>query len=172
MLSAFTANAVKAEVSLSDYLKQQFSQSKSFVDKYDAEVWLLDKSHRLKPFVKNPKTRVMLLRKIHAASLHIELKPELVLALIETESSFNPYAISRSGAQGLMQIMPFWKKELGREDDNLTDIDTNLRYGCYILKYYIKLHKGNMSDALAPYNGSLGRTVYPNKVFKALKRWQ
>src|SRR5690606_42151141 len=84
------------------------------------------------------------------------LKPDLVLAVIHVESLFDRYALSRVGAQGVKQVMPFWKNELGRPEDNLIDLATNLRYGCTILKYYLDLEKGNLRRALARYNGSLG----------------
>ena len=68
----------------------------------------------------------------------------------------------------MMQVMPFWKNEIGRPDDNLFDVDTNLRYGCTILKYYVDMERGNLQRGLARYNGSLGKAWYPNLVFKAL----
>jgi soluble lytic murein transglycosylase-like protein len=107
----------------------------------------------------------------HEASL-AGLKPDIVLALIETESSFNRYAISSVGAQGLMQVMPFWKKEIGRQEDNLTNTHTNLKYGCRILQFYLKKEKGHLSKALARYNGSVGKTWYPERVMNAWRnRW-
>jgi len=96
----------------------------------------------------------------------------LILAVIETESNFDHYAISVAGAIGLMQIMPFWLDEIGRPDDNLLHIDTNLRYGCTILKFYLDKEKGDLRRALGRYNGSLGRRKYPNKVIDKLsKKW-
>jgi soluble lytic murein transglycosylase-like protein len=68
--------------------------------------------------------------------------------------------------------MPFWLNEIGHPDDNLFDIDTNLRMGCTILKYYLDREKGNLVPALARYNGSYGRRIYPEKVISALSaRW-
>ena len=90
-----------------------------------------------------------------------DLPPELILAVIETESNFDHYAISVAGAIGLMQIMPFWLEEIGRPDDNLLHIDTNLRYGCTILKFYLDKEKGDLRRALGRYNGSLGKTKIP-----------
>ena len=98
------------------------------------------------------------------------LDPALVLALITIESRFDPFATSAVGAQGLMQVMPFWKKELGNPDDDLFDVSTNIRYGCAILAHYIKRYKG-AKKALAAYNGSRGREKYPNKVFSQMKRY-
>jgi len=98
------------------------------------------------------------------------IDPALVLALITIESRFDPFATSAVGAQGLMQVMPFWKKELGNPDDDLFDVSTNIRYGCAILAHYIKRYKG-AKKALAAYNGSRGREKYPNKVFSQMKRY-
>lgn len=157
--------------SLAEYLQTQLASQHAFTDKYDAEVWLLDKSTRLGAIVNDESLRINLLSEIHHAARRSDLQPELVLALIEVESSFNPYAISRAGAQGLMQVMPFWKNEIGRPNDNLTEVRTNLHYGCTILKYYLDRHQQNLIPALAAYNGSLGQTWYPERVLNALDRW-
>jgi len=163
---------MKDDPELRNFLKSTISGASSFSDRFDAEVWLVDMSNRLKPFIKDPKRRLRILRAVHREATRAELKPDLVLALIEVESAFNSYAISRVGAQGLMQVMPFWKNEIGRPDDNLTDIDTNLSYGCRILQFYIKKEKGNWTRALARYNGSLGKYWYPERVMNAWrKRW-
>lgn len=147
------------------------NQSSSFDDRFHAEVWLLDMSTRLSIRVKDLDTRLVLLRSIHREARRANLAPELVIALIDIESRFDRFAISRSGAQGLMQIMPFWLNEIARPDDNLMDIDTNLRMGCTILKYYIDMEKGNLRRALARYNGSLGSWVYPDKVLSVLSKY-
>ena len=100
------------------------------------------------------------------------LDPHLVLAVIDVESKFRKYAVSRAGARGLMQVMPFWVKEIGEPKHNLFHERTNLRYGCVILRHYLDRERGNMVNALARYNGSLGKDDYPNRVLKALKdRW-
>jgi len=91
------------------------------------------------------------------------------LSVIEVESHFNRFAISRVGAQGMMQVMPFWKDEIGRPDDNLTINDTNFEYGCRILQFYLQREKGHLHKALARYNGSVGRRIYSDKVYRA---WQ
>jgi soluble lytic murein transglycosylase-like protein len=168
-----TASASTSEQNeLRAFLKSTINDSNSFEDRFAAEVWLVDMSGRLKPFIKDPKQRLELLRAVHREATRAELKPDLVLALIEIESHFNSYAISRVGAQGLMQVMPFWKKEIGRPDDNLTDINTNLSYGCRILQFYLKREKGNWMQALARYNGSYGKYWYPEKVMTAWRtRW-
>lgn len=154
------------------FLKAAIDKSDSFADRFDAEVWLLDMSTRLAPFMKNPEERLELLRAIHREAKRAQLKPDLVLALINVESKFDRYAISRVGAQGLMQVMPFWKSEIGHPEDNLTDISTNLRYGCQILKYYMQKENGSWMNALARYNGSYGKLWYPARVMDVWRdRW-
>ena len=150
-------------------LSKTAKEANSFFDKFDAEVWLVDMSGRLKRYVKDPKSRLDLLKRIHSEAKRAGLEPELVMSVIHVESAFKRFAISSVGAQGLMQVMPFWKNEIGRPDDNLTAIETNLRYGCTILKHYIDKEKGNLIRALARYNGSLGKIKYPEKV---LGFWQ
>ena len=143
--------------------------SDSFEDRFDAEVWLVDMSNRLQKFIDDKQRRLQLLRGIHREASRANLVPELVLAVIEIESRFDHFAISRSGAQGLMQVMPFWLKEIGRPDDNLVDINTNLRMGCTILKYYMNMEKNDLHKALARYNGSAGSKIYSTKVLEALR---
>ncbi len=151
------------------YLEETIADAGSFEDPYTAEVWLVDMSLRLERYIKDPEERLDLLRTVHREANRVGLQPELVLAVIHTESTFNRFAVSSVGAQGLMQIMPFWRKELGRIDDNLIELETNIRYGTTILSYYLKREKGNLSRALARYNGSLGKTWYPERV---MTRWE
>ena len=153
-------------------LMRAINSSDSFTDRFDAEVWLTDMSRRLESRVKNPDERLYILKKVHYEAKRAKLEPELVLALINVESNFDRFAISSAGAQGLMQIMPFWLDEIGRPDDNLFDIATNLRFGCTILNIYLKRERGDMRKALARYNGSVGKNWYPARVYKALsRRW-
>lgn len=152
---------------LRQHLLATIRDADSFGDRYDAEVWLLDMSTRLARFIRAPSERLELLRHVHREARVAGVKPELVLAVIQIESRFDRFAVSRVGAQGLMQVMPFWKAEIGRSEDNLTDIVTNLRYGCQILRYYMDREDGNWTRALARYNGSLGKTWYPEKVIGA-----
>ena len=96
--------------------------------------------------------------------------PQLVLGLILVESGFKKYAVSSAGARGFMQVMPFWIKVIGRGDDNLFHLRTNLRYGCTILRHYLDIEKGDLYRALGRYNGSLGQPQYPNLVRGAWDR--
>jgi len=158
---------------LRSLLKEHVEQADSFQDNYDAEVWLLAMSTKLKRYVKSPQKRFSILRKVHREASRNQLEPELVLAVIQIESAFDPYAVSYVGAQGIMQVMPFWKKEIGRPQDNLIDLDTNLRYGCIILKHYLDREKGHFANALARYNGSYGSYKYSRKVMNAwLDYWR
>lgn len=165
----------KVDQQLKHKLKEAFAEGFGFVDRFDAEVWLKDMSTRLDKrfrgrFEMTKAKQYEFLKLVHQEASRAELEPELVLSVIQVESNFDHFAISRVGARGLMQIMPFWLKEIGKPNDNLFDIATNLRFGCTILKYYLGIEKGNLTRALARYNGSLGRYTYPNKVYKALNR--
>jgi len=154
------------------FLHDAINKSDSFADRFDAEVWLLDMSTRLAKYLPDPEERLELLRSIHREAKRAHLKPDLVLALIQVESRFDRFAVSRVGAQGLMQVMPFWKKELGHPEDNLTETNTNLRYGCQILRYYMEKESGNWRTALARYNGSYGQNWYPARVMDVWRdRW-
>ena len=105
-------------------------------------------------------------------ALRAGLDPHLVLAVVDVESKFRRYAVSRAGARGYMQVMPFWVKELGEPAHNLFHERTNLRYGCTILRHYLDRERGNLTNALARYNGSLGQPQYPELVQRALRdRW-
>lgn len=150
--------------SLRIFLDQTINSAESFDDRFHAEVWLVDMSARLRRFMPERKQRLQLLEAVHRHASRSQLPAELVLAVIEVESHFDRYAISRSGAQGLMQVMPFWKDEIGRAGDNLTDITTNLSYGCRILQFYLQKENGRLAPALARYNGSAGSSVYSDKV--------
>lgn len=152
---------------LRSFLEQTIHGANSFEDRYDAEVWLVDMSSRLSRYVKDPQQRLDLLRGIHGAAAQASVPPELVLAVIEVESHFDRFAISRVGAQGMMQVMPFWKDEIGRPEDNLTLTATNLEYGCRIMQFYIQRKNGNLHRAMAAYNGSTGSRVYSDKVYRA-----
>jgi soluble lytic murein transglycosylase-like protein len=155
---------------LREILRAAANEADSFEDRFDAEVWLTDMSRRLERQVADPDERIRILTRVHYEASRVDLPPELVLAVIEVESNFDRYAISVAGALGLMQVMPFWRDEIGRPDDNLIHIGTNLRYGCTILKYYLDKENGDLRRALSRYNGSLGRRAYPNRVIDKLTR--
>ncbi len=153
-------------------LQQVAIEADSFPDHFDAQVWLTDMSARLTRQVKDPEERLEILMRVHHEATLRDLPPELVLAVIDTESNFDRFAISVAGARGLMQVMPFWLEELNRPSDNLMHIDTNVRFGCTILKFYMEMENNDLKRALGRYNGSLGKAKYPNKVLHKLRtKW-
>jgi len=153
-------------------LKDAITDTYTFKDRFEAEVWLTDMSGRLTRKFPDPVERFEFLKLVHIEARRASLPPELVLALIEVESNFNRFAISGVGARGLMQVMPFWLDEIGRPQDNLFHMSTNLRMGCTILRHYLDKEKGNIIRALGRYNGSLGQYKYPSLVLGALRtRW-
>jgi soluble lytic murein transglycosylase-like protein len=153
-------------------LQAALAEPVSFADRYEAEVWLTDMAGRLARKVPDPDERIEILEAVHREAVRAQLPPEMVLAVIDVESGFQRYAVSRANAQGLMQIMRFWLKELDMPGHALLDIQDNIRMGCTILRYYYDLEDGNWNRALARYNGSLGSQKYPNLVFDRLRsRW-
>jgi len=155
------------DAALRERLATTLADNHSDLDRFDAEVWLEVSSQRLQQFLSREEKRLELLQIVHRESTNQGLDPDLVLAVIQVESAFNQFAISRVGAQGLMQVMPFWRLEIGRPQDNLTEVETNIRYGTTILAHYIGVAKQDLVDALARYNGSRGLTKYPEKVLAA-----
>ncbi len=136
----------------------------AFATQYEADFWLNTMSRRLQKNLPDAEYRMDFLKTVHYEATRAGLDPELVLGLIEVESHFNKYAVSRSGARGYMQVMPFWVSELGTKEQDLFHMRVNLRYGCTILRYYLDMEKGNLYRALGRYNGTLGKPGYPNLV--------
>ena len=164
-------SSAQPDPELRSKLREAVRASDSFDDRFDAEVWLVDMSGRTERWLDNHDRRLRILRLVHREATRRGLSPEVVLAVIQVESGFDRFAISPAGAQGLMQVMPFWKKEIGRPDDNLTTVETNLVYGTTILAHYLEKEDGNLSKALARYNGSVGKVWYPDRVFDALEQY-
>jgi soluble lytic murein transglycosylase-like protein len=134
--------------------------------------WLGAMSERLKKRTADHMTRVEFLETLWYESTRAGLEPALLLGLVEVESGFRKYAISVAGARGYTQVMPFWARLIGDGDaSRLFHTQTNLRFGCVILRHYLDLERGDMYLALGRYNGSRGRPEYPNAVFGARRRW-
>ena len=142
----------------------------AFADEMDGAVWLADMAVRMKKYIANEDTRRDFLVTVHYEATRAGLDPQLVLAVAEVESEFRKYAISKAGARGYMQVMPFWVSLIGDEGHNLFNLRTNLRYGCTILRHYLDIERGNLIRALGRYNGTLGKSKYPNRVQRALAR--
>ena len=158
-----------------------------FEEKYDDIVWYVQMQPRVEKRLRQqpPDLRLgtdattaarRILRAVYCeSSKHAQLRerPQLVLAVIDVESAFDPFAVSHAGAVGLMQVMPFWPEQLGLETRDLIDVELNIRMGTSILAYYLEREKGDYRRALARYNGSLGRRTYPDLVLGRLQgRWQ
>lgn len=84
------------------------------------------------------------------AALRHEIDPALVKAIIMAESGYNPRAVSRSGAKGLMQLMPGTAKSLGVE--NIFDPEHNINGGVRYFKGLVNRFNGDLKLALAAYN--------------------
>jgi len=147
--------------------------SMAFRSSADAQRWLAAMDERLARRIPDRKARQELLRTVHYEATRARLDPQLVLGVIEVESGFRKYAVSRAGARGYMQVMPFWIKMIGQPGHNLFHLRTNLAYGCAILRHYLDIEKGDYFRALGRYNGSLGKAEYPNLVLGAWRgRWK
>jgi len=157
---------------LREKLQAALLEPLAFEDRFEAEVWLTDMAGRLARKVPDPGERLEILTTVHREATRVGLPPEMILAVIDVESGFQRFAVSRSNAQGLMQVMRFWLTELDRPGSALLNIQENVRMGCTILRHYYDLENGNWTRALARYNGSLGRREYPDLVFERLRtRW-
>jgi soluble lytic murein transglycosylase-like protein len=158
---------------LGPLLQKALGDSKCFEDKFDRAVWFAAMEPRLKLIVKDETERNLILEQVQCEAKRLQLPPGLVMAIIDVESRFNRWAISPAGAVGLMQVMPFWPRQLGMQNSQLVEIPHNIRMGCTILKYYLERERGDYSRALARYNGSLGRRNYSDLVLVRLaNRWQ
>ena len=134
--------------------------------------WLGAMSERLKRQKSEAATRIEFLETLWYESTRAGLEPALVLALIQVESGFRKYAISSAGARGYMQVMPFWARLIGASDPaGLFHMQTNLRFGCVILRHYLDIERGDLFMALGRYNGSRGKPDYPNAVMAWRQRW-
>jgi soluble lytic murein transglycosylase-like protein len=134
--------------------------------------WLGAASDRLKPRKAEQQTRIEFLETLWYESKRASLQPELVLGLVQVESGFRKYAISVAGARGYMQVMPFWARLIGDGNaSRLFHMQTNLRFGCVILRHYLERERGDLFMALGRYNGSRGRPEYPDAVLAARRQW-
>ena len=125
------------------------------------------------PELSSPELQQAFLQTVWYECRRAALDPTLVMGLIEVESGFRKFAISSAGARGVMQVMPFWTRQLGISDASaLFHWQANMRFGCVILRHYLSLEQGNMHMALGRYNGSRGQLAYPQSVLAAQRRWQ
>jgi len=164
--------ATDVQTALSKAVSDRAPLISAFRSKVDEVNWLSAMSRRLDMRIRDYKTRIAFLKSVHYEATRAGLDPQLVLGLIQVESGFKKYAVSRAGARGFMQVMPFWTKLIGTKGDDLFDMRKNIRYGCVILRHYLNIENGDLFRALGRYNGSLGRPEYPRAVESAWKhRW-
>jgi soluble lytic murein transglycosylase-like protein len=157
---------------LGKLLKQALAAGACFEDKFDEQVWLAAMEPKLAKVVKDGKERAEILHHVHCEARRLQLPPGLVMAVIDVESRFDRWAVSSAGAVGLMQVMPFWPRQLGMTNHELVRIPQNVRMGCTILKFYLDRERGDYTKALARYNGSVGRRNYADLVLTRLaNRW-
>ena len=152
------------QAALTRTIADQAPEKSSFQNSMEAIDWLTEMSRRLEKRIVDRESRLEFLRAVHYEATRAGLDPQLILGLIQVESGFKKYVVSSAGARGFMQVMPFWLKIIGRSDDNLFHLRTNLRFGCTILRHYLDIEQGDLYRALGRYNGSLGRPEYPNLV--------
>lgn len=134
--------------------------------------WLGEMSTRLKRREPEPTQRLDFLATAWYESRRSGLETSLLLGLIQVESGFRKYAISVAGARGYTQVMPFWARQIGDGNaQHLFHMQTNLRFGCVILRHYLNQERGDLFLALGRYNGSRGRGEYPNAVFASQRQW-
>ncbi len=160
----YTPLSASVRAVLQRSVSDQAAPKLAFATQYEADFWLNEMSRRLQNDLPDTAFRTGFLKTVHYEATRAGLDPELVLGLIEVESGFKKYAVSRVGARGYMQVMPFWVNEIGTKEHNLFHLKTNLRYGCTILRHYLDMEKGNLYRALGRYNGTLGKPEYPNLV--------
>ena len=172
-MSAFAEpTQMEVDKALLSRLQNNVIEEYGYEDRFEAQVWYKSMEPRLERYMDDPEDRYELLNLVHRESRNQALEPALVMAVITVESRFDRYAVSRAGAQGLMQVMSFWKNELGRSQDNLINTQTNLRYGTTILKHYMDVADGDWIEALARYNGSYPKRWYAERVFDSLEKWR
>lgn len=135
--------------------------------------WLGTMSDRLRPRKPSWEQRRDFLQTVWYESRRAGLDESLVLGLVQVESAFRKFAVSSVGARGYMQVMPFWSRLIGDGDPGkLFHLQANLRFGCVILRHYLDQEKGDLYMALGRYNGSRGKSAYPNAVFAGQRHWK
>jgi soluble lytic murein transglycosylase-like protein len=165
------ASTKQIEPELKSVVAHAITQAECFIDRHESAVWYKMMEPRLRRVVRDHNERLEILKTVFCEAHRpgeVRLPPGLVMAVIEVESRFDRWAVSRAGAVGLMQVMPFWPEELGMRRHELTRVGPNIRMGCAILRHYLKRERNSVTRALARYNGSVGRRKYPDLV---VQRW-
>jgi len=166
------ANA-QVDPALEPLIRKAIADGDCFEDRFEREVWFTAMEPKLSRLLKDADERKDILEQVQCEAKRLRLPPGLVMAVIDVESQFNRWAVSRAGAVGLMQVMPFWPRKLGMDNSQLVKIPHNIHIGCTILKYYLDHEKGDYTKALGRFNGSPGRRNYSDKVLIRLDdRWR
>jgi transglycosylase-like protein with SLT domain len=155
-------------------VERAITQAECFTDRYESAVWYKMMEPRLRKTVQDHDERMEILKVVFCESQRegeLRLPPGLIMGLIQVESRFDRWAVSRAGAVGLMQVMPFWPEQLGMKRHELTHISPNIKMGCAILRFYLKKEHNSVTRALARYNGSVGRRTYSDLVVNQWTRW-
>lgn len=135
--------------------------------------WLQHADQRLTRYKSHPVERQEFLQTLWYEARRAGLPLSVVLGLVQVESAFRKFAVSSAGARGYMQVMPFWSRLIGDGDESrLFQMQTNLRFGCVILRHYLDVERGDLFMGLGRYNGSRGQTAYPQAVLTAQRHWQ
>lgn len=159
--------SASVRASLHRSIADHASPRHAFFSQAEGIAWLQTTSKRLERHIPDATERENFLTTVHYEATRAGLDPQMVLGVIYVESRFRKYAVSRAGARGYMQVMPFWVDLIGESQQNLFSLRTNLRYGCTILRHYLDIERGDLYRALGRYNGSLGKSRYPNAVLSA-----
>lgn len=165
------ADGAQQDPALEAVVQRAISQAQCFADQYDSAVWFKLMEPKLRHYVKENSERVEILQTVycetHRSGVSV-LPAGLVMAVLDVESGFDRWAVSRTGAVGLMQVMPFWPERLGMRRYELTRVAANVSMGCAILRYYLDSEQRDVRRALERYNGSVGHRDYPDRV---IVRW-
>jgi soluble lytic murein transglycosylase-like protein len=160
----------QTEPQLRQVVQQAITQAQCFTDQFDSAVWYTLMEPKLRRFVPNQDERLDILRSVYCETHRgkASLPPGLVMAVLDVESRFDPWAVSSAGAVGLMQVMPFWPEQLGMRRYQLTRVAANIHMGCAILRFYLQDERRDIRRALQRYNGSVGHRDYADRV---IVRW-
>lgn len=175
MIAAPAARAdQQRDAALGPVVQRAISEAQCFTDRFDAAVWYTLMEPRLKRFVPDSAERTAILQQVYCETHRpgeAKLPPGLVMAVIQVESDFDRWAVSSVGAVGLMQVMPYWPERLGMKGYELVHVESNIRMGCAILRFYLQYTHNDVRLALEKYNGSVGHPEYPDRVLTDWERW-
>ena len=159
---------------LRDVVKKAIADASCFQDEFDSAVWYKMMEPRLRALARDRTERLDILKVVFCESHRpgqLRLPPGMMMAVIDVESRFDRWAVSRAGAVGLMQVMPFWPEQLGMQRFQLVKIAENIKMGAAILRFYLRVERNNVARALARYNGSVGRRNYSDMVVRRWSHW-